>query len=136
MTEPTLVTRTTRTTRTPIKASELDASLAKFVSKSLAQRTLRKAFLEARFQTVGGDAYGETWQVWCKGTNGRLTALVEVTAPREVLPLACLSEAFKRIGREVKVVPPKERYGRGLYGQQKVSAMVFTPPLPVDPISQ
>lgn len=124
-------------TRTHTKETAIDPAVAKFISKSLAQRTLRKAFLEARFQTVGGDATAETWQVWCKGTNGRLVPIVEVTGPRLTLPMGCLREAFKRIGRDVQVVAPKvkERYERGMYGRQKVSALVFTPAFKTEPVA-
>ncbi len=88
-----------------IETDPIDEAQAVRISKSRAQRCLRRAFLEARFQTVaspeGADPAHETWQVWCKGGGGRMTALVEVTGPRAVLPFAAMRECFKRIGRDI-----------------------------------
>ncbi len=99
-----------------VKAAPVQLDDARHVSKSRAQRCLRTAFVEARFQTIPPpplfkeevasgevDPTTETWQVWCKGSNGRMVALVEVTAARNVLPLACLIQTFKRIGQVITV---------------------------------
>lgn len=88
-----------------IETEPINEANASRISKSRAQRCLRRAFLEARFQTVSNpedaDPAHETWQVWCKGAAGRMTALVEVTGPRSVLPFAAMRECFKRIGRDI-----------------------------------
>lgn len=71
---------------------------------------MRRAFLEARFQTVqnpeGSSADVETWQVWCKGSYGRMVGIVEVTATKLALPLACMRAAYNRLGLIVEVSRP------------------------------
>lgn len=48
----------------------------------------------------------ETWQVWC-GVNSN-EGIVEVTAPRDVLPYAVVREAFRcRLQMDVKVTALK-----------------------------
>lgn len=90
-----------------IETEPVDPAIARRVSKSRAQKVLRTAFNEARFQSIdpppGTPEGHQTWQLWCKGSYGRLVAIVEVTASPEVLPYSIMREAFKRIGREVIV---------------------------------
>lgn len=94
---------------------------ARLVSKSFALRFLRKAFVAARIQRVdtpagtklpdnsGLEHLGpiETWQVWATGTRGK-QGIVEVTAPREMLPFAVVREAFRcRLQMDVIITPIK-----------------------------
>lgn len=85
----------------------MELATARLVTKSRAQKFLREVFNEARFQTVdnpaGTPAGHQTWQLWCKGSYGRLVALVEVTAPPDVLPYAVAREACARIGCDLQV---------------------------------
>lgn len=49
----------------------------------------------------------ETWQVWATGSRGK-QGIVEVTAPREMLPYAVVREAFRcRLQMDVTVSPIK-----------------------------
>jgi hypothetical protein len=93
-----------------VDVDPVDPDVAKLVSKSRAQKFLRQVFNEARFQTVqtaGGPVVSihgiETWQLWCKGSYGRMVAIVEVTAPRHLLPYSVAREALKRLNQGLRV---------------------------------
>lgn len=90
-----------------IPSQPVELAVARRVTKSRAQKFLRRIFNEARFQdttTFEERAAGiATWQLWCKGSYGRMVALVEVTAPPEVLPYAVAREACNRIGCDLQV---------------------------------
>lgn len=63
----------------------------------------------------------ETWQVWATGTRGK-QGIVEVTAPRDMLPFAVVREAFRcRLQMEVTVEPVKG-------GGCRLSAKPLPPP--------
>lgn len=93
---------------------------------------LRKAFVKARIQRVTTPAGTkipenhdaslgpiETWQVWC-GVNSK-DGVVEVTAPREMLPFAVVREAYRcRLYMDVTI--------ESIKGGVRMSAKPIPPP--------
>lgn len=81
---------------------------------------MRKAFIGARIQRVDTPAGTkipenndpslgpiETWQVWATSSRGK-QGVIEVTAPRLMLPFGVVREAFRcRLQMDVKVTPLK-----------------------------
>lgn len=109
---------------------------ARRVSKSFALKFLRKAFVGARIQRVETPAGTkippevsdlgplETWQVWARSTQGQ-EGVIEVTAPREMLPYGVVREAYRcRLQMDVTVEAVK--------GGVRLSAKPIPPPPEVE----
>lgn len=105
--------------RMKVKHDRVEMQLARLISKSFALKFLRKAFINARIQVIKNPsevvkkgyeldarpADHEVWQVW-SGQN----PLVEVVAPRDILPFVCVREAFRcKLKMNVSIVPLTEK---------------------------